>query len=93
MTAQAEACWSRRDQLYAGNIFVDANFMTGITAQGNGRMDEFPFGHVFMTGRTLGEIGVLAQGNGVHVEANGGSPDQHQRYRHPGRDTQPSRAG
>ena len=49
------------DQLYAGNIFVDANFVAARAAHRDGRVHELAFGLVFVALDAFGRVGVLIQ--------------------------------
>jgi hypothetical protein len=65
MAGNAKCLWRCRDQLNAGYIFIDSDFVTTGAPHGNGRMHEFAFAFVFMAFQALRGTGVRLQGNWV----------------------------
>jgi hypothetical protein len=69
VAGDAQLLRSRRDELYAGDVLIDAHFMAAHTAHGDGGVDELALGLLLVAFQTLGRVDVFVQGNRV----NGGS--------------------
>src|ERR1019366_2718637 len=74
VAGDAECQRSRSDELYAGDIFVDPDFMAAQTAHRNGGMDGLAFRLVFVALEALGAIGLRIERNGVN--GGGGARNQ-----------------
>ena len=59
VAAEAERLRSRRDQLYARNIFVDPHLMAAQTARRDGGMDELAFRLILVALEALFRVDVL----------------------------------
>src|SRR5579862_6238843 len=59
VTTQAERLGSRSDQLDAGHIFIDPNFVAGQAAGRDRRMDRFALRLILVALETLGRIDIL----------------------------------
>ena len=75
VAGEAELVRSGGDQLDAGGVFVDADFVTTGAAHRNGGMDGFAFRFVFMALETFGAIRLRIERNGMYSRGNARSQE------------------
>jgi hypothetical protein len=63
VTGEANGRWAGSDELYAGDVFVDANLVAARATHRDCGVNELTFGFVFVALDTFGRVGVLIQGN------------------------------
>jgi len=78
MASDAERLRSRGDELYAGDIFVDPDFMAAQTTHRNSRVDGLACCPILMTFQALGSVGGLLQWHWVN-RGSGVRNQQHER--------------
>ena len=84
VAGEAEPDGRSGNQLDAGDVLVDANFVADIASQRNRRVDELPFGLALMAGGTLGWVSVLVKGNGVDIRKRWESREEQNQAREDG---------
>ena len=78
MTRQAKLVRNGCDQLYAGDIFRDPNFMTGETAHRHRGVDRFAFAFFFMALGALAGVRLRVERNGMNARRGLGNYEHQQ---------------
>jgi len=78
VTGEAELVRSRGDELYAGGVLVDPDFMATQTSHRNGRVDGLAFSLVLVTLEAFGRVRFRVQGDGMHRAQELQSAEQRQ---------------
>ena len=66
VAGKAKRGWGGGDELNAGDVFVDTDFVAACAACGHGGVNGLAFVFTFMALEALGRVGVLVEGDGVH---------------------------
>ena len=74
VTGETQAGGRRGDQLNPGDVFVDSNFVTNVTAERDRGVDRFAFRLVLMARGAFCRVYVLVEGYRVNVREGHRTP-------------------